>query len=52
LDITPVVLSDLDIAQKTGDINSSSRSSTKDEASADPDYFLNMAKDILKKRST
>jgi len=51
LDITPVVLSDLDIAQKTGDINSSSRSSTKDEASADPDYFLNMAKDILKKRS-
>jgi NhaP-type Na+/H+ or K+/H+ antiporter len=52
LDITPVVLSDLDIAQKTGDINSSSRSSTKDEASSDPDYFLNMAKDILKKRST
>ena len=52
LDITPVVLSDLDIAQKTGDINSGSRSSTKDEASADPDYFLNMAKDILKKRST
>jgi NhaP-type Na+/H+ or K+/H+ antiporter len=52
LDITPVVLSDLDIAQKTGDINSSSRNSTKDEASADPDYFLNMAKDILKKRST
>ena len=52
LDITPVVLSDLDIAQKTGDINSGSRSSTTDEASADPDYFLNMAKDILNKRST
>ncbi len=51
LDITPVVLSDLDIAQKAGDINSGSRNSNQDEASANPDYFLNMAKDILNKRS-
>jgi TrkA-N domain len=50
LDITPVVLSDLDIAQKTGDANSSYRDITKDQSISNPDYFLNMAKDILNKR--
>ncbi|WP_271251917.1 cation:proton antiporter [Pseudanabaena sp. Chao 1811] len=60
LDITPVVLSDLDIAQKTSDSNSSSsqnsRSNAKNngkngENSSNPDYFLKMAKDILNGRS-
>ncbi len=52
LDITPVVLSDLDIAQKTSDSNSSSSQKAKNSAvSSNSDYFLNMAKDILKRRS-
>ena len=52
LDITPVTLSDLDIAQKTSEANfSNSRNGKNDEAVANPDYFLNMAKDILNKRS-
>ncbi|BBC23135.1 cation:proton antiporter [Pseudanabaena sp. ABRG5-3] len=52
LDITPVVLSDLDIAQKTSDSTSSSSQNGKNrEGLANPDYFLNMAKDILKGRS-
>ena len=47
LDITPVVLSDLDILQKTNDSNGvGSR-----DISANPDYFLQMAKDILNRRS-
>jgi len=49
LDITPVVLSDLDLAQKTNDsTNSSSQNGKNNSGSANPDYFLNMAKDILK----
>ncbi|HBC40645.1 MAG TPA: sodium:proton antiporter [Pseudanabaena sp.] len=52
LDITPVVLSDLDIAQKASDSNSSSSQKGKKVlASSNSDYFLNMAKDILKRRS-
>ncbi len=52
LDITPVVLSDLDIAQKTNDFNtSSSYSRQNDELFSSPDYFLKMAKDILNRRS-
>ncbi len=52
LDITPVVLSDLDIAQKAGDSNtSSSRYSINEDNSSNPDYFLKMAKEILKKQS-
>jgi len=52
LDITPVVLSDLDIAQKTSDFNtSSSYSSQSDDLFSNPDYFLKMAKDILNRRS-
>lgn len=50
LDITPVVLSDSEIAQKTTELNSlSSRDRTKTENVASSDYFLNMAKEILKK---
>jgi NhaP-type Na+/H+ or K+/H+ antiporter len=52
LDITPMVLSDLDIAQKTSDSNGiGSRSSKNNDSSASPDYFLKMAKDILNRRS-
>ncbi len=52
LDITPVVLSDLDIAQKTGDSNtSSSRTNLNEALPSSPDYFLKMAQDILKRRS-
>ncbi|MFO0210901.1 MAG: cation:proton antiporter, partial [Pseudanabaena sp.] len=52
LDITPVVLSDLDIAQKASDSNSSSsQKGRKVLASSNSDYFLSMAKDILKRRS-
>ena len=52
LDITPMVLSDLDMVQKTNDSNgASSRNSKNDDISASPDYFLKMAKDILKMRS-
>ncbi len=54
LDITPVVLSDLDIAQKTNDSNGFGSRSNKNkdvDIAANPDYFLKMAKDILNKRS-
>ncbi|PZV15256.1 MAG: sodium:proton antiporter [Pseudanabaena sp.] len=51
LDITPVVLSDLDIAQKTNDANGVGSRSKIDEVAASPDYFLKMAKDILNRRS-
>lgn len=52
LDITPVVLSERDIVQKTIDSNGSARSnSKKDDPSTNPDYFLKMAKDILDTRS-
>ncbi len=49
-DITPVVISDLDIAQKTSDISSGIARDRRDANNApdNPDYFLNMAKDILK----
>ena len=48
LDITPMVLSDLDIAQKTSDSNGgASRSNKNNDSSTSPDYFLKMAKDIL-----
>jgi NhaP-type Na+/H+ or K+/H+ antiporter len=51
LDITPVVLSDLDIAQKTGESNSSSsRTNLNDDLASSPDYFLKMAQDILNRR--
>ncbi|MCY7332101.1 MAG: cation:proton antiporter [Pseudanabaena sp. CAN_BIN31] len=52
LDITPVVLSDIEIAQKTNDSNGAgSRNSKNDDIASSPDYFLNMAKDILDRRS-
>jgi NhaP-type Na+/H+ or K+/H+ antiporter len=51
LDITPMVLSDLDIAQKTSDSNGVGSRSKNDDISASPDYFLKMAKDILNRRS-
>jgi Trk K+ transport system NAD-binding subunit len=52
LDITPVVLSDIEIAQKTNDFNGAgSRNSKNDTLESSPDYFLNMAKDILDRRS-
>ncbi len=52
LDITPVVLSDLDISQKTSDLNASGLLvNQNDQVGANPDYFLKMAKDILNKRS-
>jgi NhaP-type Na+/H+ or K+/H+ antiporter len=51
LDITPVVLSDLDIAQKTNDSNGSGSRSKNDDIATSPDYFLKMAKDILNRRS-
>jgi NhaP-type Na+/H+ or K+/H+ antiporter len=54
LDITPVVLSDLDIAQKTKDSNGGGSRSNKNkdvDIAANPDYFLKMAKDILNRRS-
>ncbi|MBD2318947.1 cation:proton antiporter [Phormidium tenue] len=52
LDITPMVLSDLDIAQKTSDSNGAgSRSNKNNDSSTSPDYFLKMAKDILNRRS-
>ncbi len=57
LDITPVVLSDLDIAQKTSDLNASglrdrqNRDRQNDGVGSNPDYFLKMAKEIMKKRS-
>jgi NhaP-type Na+/H+ or K+/H+ antiporter len=52
LDITPVVLSDIEIAQKTSDSNGDgSRNSKNDNIVSSPDYFLNMAKDILNRRS-
>jgi hypothetical protein len=47
-----IILSDLDIAQKTSEANpSSSRNSRNDEVVSNPDYFLKMAQDILNKRS-
>ncbi|NUN63700.1 sodium:proton antiporter [Pseudanabaena biceps] len=50
LDITPVVLSDSEIAQKTTELNAlSSSDRTKTEDVVSSDYFLNMAKEILKK---
>ncbi len=50
LDITPVVLSDLDIAQKTNDLYGSGVNNNKDnELTSSSDYFLKMAKEILKK---
>jgi NhaP-type Na+/H+ or K+/H+ antiporter len=53
LDITPMVLSDLDIAQKTSDSNGvGSRSNKNNDSSTSPDYFLKMAKDILNRRSS
>jgi len=54
LDITPMVLSDLDIAQKTSDSNGVGSRSNKgkdDDIASSPDYFLKMAKDILNRRS-
>jgi len=51
LDITPVVLSDLDIAQKTSDSNGINARVKKDETATSPDYFLKMAKSILNRRS-
>lgn len=54
LDITPVVLSDLDIAQKTNDSNGFGSRSNKNQdvdIATSPDYFLKMAKDILNRRS-
>lgn len=51
LDITPVVLSELDIAQKTNDSNGGGLRSKNDGAAASPDYFLKMAKDILNRRT-
>jgi NhaP-type Na+/H+ or K+/H+ antiporter len=54
LDITPVILSDLDIAQKTNDSNGFGSRSSKNkdvDIAASPDYFLKMAKDILNRRS-
>ena len=52
LDITPMVLSDLDIAQKTSDSNGvASRSNKNNDVASSPDYFLKMAKDILNRRS-
>ncbi|MEA5485782.1 MULTISPECIES: cation:proton antiporter [Pseudanabaena] len=51
LDITPMVLSDLDIAQKTSDSNGFGSRSKNDEVVSSPDYFLKMAKDILNRRS-
>ncbi len=52
LDITPVVLSDIEITQKTNDSNgTSSRNSKNDDIVSSPDYFINMAKDILNRRS-
>ena len=52
LDITPMVLSDLDIAQKTSDSNGvGSRSNKNNDSSTSPYYFLKMAKDILNRRS-
>lgn len=50
LDITPIVLSDLDISQKTSEANSS-RNGKNSESTANPDYFLKMAQDILNRRS-
>jgi Trk K+ transport system NAD-binding subunit len=49
LDINPVVLSDLDIALKTNDVNSRDRGSN--DPSVNRDYFLNMAKEILKRQN-
>jgi len=51
LDITPMVLSDLDIAQKTSDSNGFGSRSKNDDVVSSPDYFLKMAKDILNRRS-
>ncbi|OYQ63198.1 sodium:proton antiporter [Pseudanabaena sp. SR411] len=51
LDITPMVLSDLDIAQKTSDSNGVGSRSKNDDVVSSPDYFLKMAKDILNRRS-
>jgi NhaP-type Na+/H+ or K+/H+ antiporter len=51
LDITPMVLSDLDIAQKTSDSNGIGSRRKNDEVVSSPDYFLKMAKDILNRRS-
>jgi hypothetical protein len=50
LDNTPVVLSDLDITQKTNDSNGVV-SDKKGAAALNSDYFLRMAKDILNRRS-
>ena len=49
LDINPIVLSDLDISLKTNDV--SSRDRANGEAVVKPDYFLNMAREILKRQN-
>ncbi len=49
LDINPIVLSDLDIALKANDANSRDRANN--DPSVKPDYFLNMAKEILKRQN-
>jgi hypothetical protein len=46
-----VVLSDLDIAQKTSDSNGVGSRSKNDVVVSSQDYFLKMAKDILNRRS-
>jgi NhaP-type Na+/H+ or K+/H+ antiporter len=53
LDINPVVLSEQDIAQKTSDSNSKSSAKSSAKSKAEPnnsDYFLKMAKEILKRQ--
>lgn len=49
LDINPIVLSDLDISLKTNDVNSRDRANG--DAVVKPDYFLNMAREILKRQN-
>ncbi|MDX2254416.1 MAG: cation:proton antiporter [Pseudanabaenaceae cyanobacterium bins.39] len=49
MDITPVVLSEQDIAQKTSDSNIKSNAKSKTE-SDNADYFLKMAKEILNRQ--
>ena len=51
LDITPVVLSDLDIAQKTGDSGTRNGANSQNTAIESTDYFLKMAQDILNRRA-
>jgi len=49
LDINPIVLSDLDISLKTNDVNSRDRANG--DAVVKSDYFLNMAREILKRQN-